>query len=443
MSGTLTFDQSVGVRLDLVGAITPMGHWMGAGPEQITVHGFTNTGKPVTLLKAIVTNTRIGMPGLTTQTISRGILAVGAHFTSGDEVLFRRSWTRFDGIARWLGHDPFVESYDFATVAVDVAVRKPPRLELGTIPGATVYSGVSITSGRQGDEQWTATSESMIAIDATDAQNLDWHFAASAKLRDLAALLFGRALQFTKFSLELPVEAQPGERPHVDVDIYAQMIGGDETLAPVDRPPMLTAPALLAANAAALTDWFTQYETLSAALHLLTTVADDRRMFINVRFLLAAQAVETFHRDACPGTIMPMVEHGALISTMLGAMPGTTPNAMREKLKGTLGYSNEPSLRQRLRALIVAARDGRGGALPTYGKPFIDAVVATRNYETHHDKRPANLLRGIDLHWAIRRIVVLLTALFLRRLKLTPQDIDVMISQHREFRTLWTSTEAA
>ena len=73
---------------------------------------------------------------------------------------------------------------------------------------------------------------------------------------------------------------------------------------------------------------------------------------------------------------------------------------------------------------------------PAYGKFFIDAVVATRNYETHHDKRPANLLRGIELHWAVHRMVVLLTVLFLRRLKLAPQDIDVVISQHREFHTL-------
>lgn len=441
-TGTLTFDQIEGARLSVVGRLAPLKNGpLGAGEESDVIHGFTTDGKPVSLLKTFVVNSRMGFPGIATEAWHVHTIAIGAHFFSADELLFKRSWVRFDGIARWLAYDSFAETHYFDPSYTELTVRKPPRMQLGNIPGAKLYTDSHIRSGRDGDERWTATSEAMIGIDADEPQTLNWHFAATSKLRSLAELLYGRPLHLTMLQAELPTEPKAeGYPPHTNVEIYAQMIGGDDKLPPISRLPMLTAPTLLEAAPNALTDWFAQYETLRAALHLLSTVSSDRRMFINVRFLLAAQAVETFHREACPGTIVPADKHAAIVESLSAAIPADTPNKMRDKLIGTLEWTNEPSLRQRLRKLIDLARDGRGGAMPAYDNRFIDAVVATRNHETHHGNKPSNLLTGADMHWAIRRLIVLLTVLFLRRLGLPSDAIDKVIAEHEEFRTLWTTT---
>ncbi len=415
---------------------------IGANEEREVIHGFTTTGKPVTLLETFVVSNRMSFPGIATETWRVRTIAIGAHFSSANEALFNRSWVRFDGIAQWLAYDPFAETHFFDPFYTELTVRKPQRVQLGTIPGAKLYTDSHIRSSRDGDERWTSTSEAMIGIDADEPHTLNWHFAAASNLRSLAELLYGRPLHLTKLKVELPAEPKAeGYPPYAEVEIYAQMIGGDDKLPPVSRPPMLTAPALLEAAPNALADWFAQYETLSAALHLLSTVASDRRMFINVRFVLAAQAVETFHREACPGTIVPADEHAAIVTALTAAIPPDTLKAMRDKLKGMLEWTNEPSLRYRLRALIAFARDGRGGVMPAYGKSFIDAVVATRNHETHHGDKPSNLLTGADMHWAIRRLVVLLTVLFLRRLGLPSDAINVVVAGHQEFRTLWTTMD--
>ena len=442
-TGTLTFDQVEGARLNVMGRLAPLKSGpLGAGEERDVLHGFTTTGKPVTLLETFVVNSRMGFPGIATETWHAQTVAVGAHFASADEALFKRCWVRFEGIARWLAHDPFVETFDSETKTTELTARKPARINLGAITGAKVYSGSNLKWGRDGDERWASTSEAMIAIDADESQTLNWHFSASAKLRALAELLYGRPLHLTKLQVELPVKPKAeGYPPYEDVEIHAQMIGGDDNLPPVDRPPMLTAPALLDAAPNALSDWFAQYKTLSPALHLLATVASDRRMFMNVRFLLAAQAIETFHREACPGTIVPDDEHAEIVKALTIAIPLTTIKAMRDKLKSSLTYANEPSLRHRLRSLIALARDGRGGVMPAYGREFINAVVDTRNHETHHGERPANLLTGADMHWANRRLVVLLTVLFLRRIGLPSEAIDAIIARHREFGTLWITVD--
>ena len=444
-TGTLTFNQVEGARLNVVGRLVPLKAGpLSGGEEREVLHGFTTTGKPVTLLESFVVNSRMGFPGIATETWHVRTIAVGAHFTSADQAVFKRCWVRFDGVARWLGHDPFVETYDFDVRTTELTARKPARINLGAIAGAEVYTGSSLTSGRDGDERWASTSEVMIALDADESQNLNWHFSASAKLRALAELLYGRPLHLTKLQVELPGEPiAEGYPSYAEVEIYAQMIGGDDKLPPIDGPPMLTAPALLDAAPNALADWFAQYEKLSAALYLLSTVASDRRMFMNVRFLLAAQAIETFHREACPGAIVSDDEHAEIVRALTAAIPPTTIKAMRDKLKSSLTYANEPSLRHRLRSLIALARDGRGGIMPAYGREFINAVVDTRNHETHHGERPANLLTGADMHWANRRLVVLLTVLFLRRLGLQSEVIDAVIARHREFQRLWTTTESA
>jgi hypothetical protein len=443
-TGTLTFDQIEGAKLSVVGRLAPLKTGpIGGDDRRYVIYGFTTTGKPVTLLETFVVNSRFGFPGIATEDWRVRIIAIGAHFSSADELLFNRSWVRFDGIARWLAYNPFTEKRHFYPFYTELTVRKPPRMQLGAVPGAKLYTDSQINVGRDGDEGWTSTSEAMIGIDADEPQTLNWHFTAASKLRSLAELLYGRQLHLTKLKVELPAEPKAeGNLPYDEVEIYAKMIGGDDKLPPVNHIPMLTAPELLEAAPNALADWFAQYDTLSAALHLLSTVASDRRMFINVRFLLAAQAVETFHREAFPGTILPADEHAALVKSMTAAIPPDTIKAMRDKLMGTLEWTNEPSLRQRLRALIIFARDGRDGVMPAYDKRFIDAVVATRNHETHHGAQPPNLLAGADLHWAIRRLVALLTVLFLRRLGLPSEPIDIVISRHQEFRTLWTTKDA-
>jgi ApeA N-terminal domain 1 len=441
-TGTLTFDQSEGGRLKIVGSLTSMGiDQSDVGCERDAIFGFTTTGKPITLLKPFLASGRLGIPGIATETWHIDIIAIGAHFKSCDDALFARGWVRFDGIARWLEHRPFFHALASDATADMLNVRRPERIDFGSISDATIYSGSRLMKARESDERWTSTSEVMIAIESNEPQTLDWYFVAAGKLRALAELLYGRSLQHTMLKVEIPREPNSRIYPaNTSVEIYAQIIGGDDNLPSVDSYPMLTLPTLLEAAPNALADWFAQYETLSAALHLLSAVASNQRMFINVRFLLAAQAVETFHRESSPGTIVPDQEYAAILEVLKAAVPSETIKPMRDKLNSTLKYANEPSLRQRLRALIALARDGRDDVMPAYDQKWVNAVVDTRNHETHHGVCPDNLLTGADLHWTIRRIVVLLIVLFLRRLGLPSDAIDEAIGRHREFRILWTTS---
>lgn len=70
---------------------------------------------------------------------------------------------------------------------------------------------------------------------------------------------------------------------------------------------------------------------------------------------------------------------------------------------------------------------------------FARDVVATRNYNTHFSSDLKNkALDPAGMHWASRRIILLLTVLFLMRLGIAAPRIKAALQRHREFTKLWT-----
>lgn len=208
-------------------------------------------------------------------------------------------------------------------------------------------------------------------------------------------------------------------------------------------PPIFSGPELLAASPDAIVKWFEQYEELGSVLNLFSTVMADKNLFVNVRFLLAVQALEAFHRTTDPSPLMKAADHKSLQQALLKALPEGTSAAMKEKIRTTLQFTNEPSLRQRLRAIFDGIKN-RYGAAPS-GFPvqkFVGSVVDTRNYYTHYVEALASkALDGSGMYWAGRRLALLLTVLFLERIGVPSATIPEHLKRHQEFRQLWDSPD--
>jgi hypothetical protein len=83
---------------------------------------------------------------------------------------------------------------------------------------------------------------------------------------------------------------------------------------------------------------------------------------------------------------------------------------MREKLKGTYQFVNEPSLNQRLKSIVDELSDAFGMPLPALNKMYLRKLVDTRNYYTHlSEELRSRILDGEGMYWARRRVILLLT----------------------------------
>jgi hypothetical protein len=164
-------------------------------------------------------------------------------------------------------------------------------------------------------------------------------------------------------------------------------------------------------------------------------------MFTNIRLLLAIQALEVFHRRTTSDGIMSEKEFATFYDKLEKATPDPGNKAMKEKLLGTCRYLNELSLGQRLRAIVAGLTVSFGHTPPAFSKRNIRKLVDTRNYYTHFSEElQSKILKGGgDMYWASRRIILLLSLLFLQRLGVAACDLARLLDRHEEFSRLWVT----
>jgi ApeA N-terminal domain 1 len=107
------------------------------------------------------------------------------------------------------------------------------------------------------------------------------------------------------------------------------------------------------------------------------------------------RAIPSFKLVAMAG---PEDEHRKRMESILGAVP----EEHREWLGGKLRYSNEPSLRKRIKHIFDGhpqTVDSVVGASGQDKRSFVNKVIDTRNYRTHLDKSLEDrAARGEELH---------------------------------------------
>ena len=225
--------------------------------------------------------------------------------------------------------------------------------------------------------------------------------------------------------------------------VYARMIHDEVGERPRHERPVITGPELIRVNPQAVQRWFDDYELFSPrSLALFFTVSSERKMFTNIRLLLAIQALEVFHRRTSTETVMPAEGFGSFVKGLIQTIPDSAERPMRDKLEGLYRYANELSLRQRLKSIIADLTEAFGEAPAGFSNAFLNKLVDTRNYYTHFSPELRNLvLNGEGMYWASRRVILLLTLLFLQRLGVVAADITPLLERHREFFQLWKSAD--
>lgn len=440
VAGVLAFNQNDGPVLTLTGTFSPTIESLGSEMEdRPTIHGITKDGKAVSLFNALQTSRSGGLGQTAVHEVYKGhLLAVGFHFAAEDDPIFTKSYVSFEDIEEWLGHRFFNlhSNGDSSNWSLDIdrSITRPlGRIkEFSLSVGSGFYTDSSTTS-------FTITANCYVKVAPDEPQSIDWHLTVASKIQSLASLCSGRHLPLRLLFLDGPEIRYSREiaRP-VEVHVYASMIHPESQKTRKHEIPMVRATDFPDPADRLLQKWFDSYEELSSALYLFLTVLADRAMFTNVRFSLAIQALEVFHRRNSPGRIISDEEHAALQVALIAAIPEGTSRPMQEKIKGVLSFSNEPSLRQRLRALLKEVEEQFGEAPTGYDKAFVSRLVDTRNYYTHYSPElEGKTLEGLDMHYAIRRIVLLLIALLLVRIGLPPATVREAINKHREFKRLW------
>ena len=127
------------------------------------------------------------------------------------------------------------------------------------------------------------------------------------------------------------------------------------------------------------TEWVRLYSKAKRAIRLAEEVQSDQMKYVNLRFLLAVQAAEVFHREIYgPAKRSLRVRIDDLVA----------------KLRGVLGFSP----------------DGLNEA-------FRAKTVRTRNYYTHFSEQSSGaVFDSADMYWASQRLAVMINILALHEI---------------------------
>ncbi len=451
VGGTLSFDPIHGVTLKLLGIFGDLVGDLfceralcsggGESSEKQVIYGVTINGKPITLLKSFRKNRQVSMPGIPTESWFANLLIVGIHMDSEtDENRFTKSAIRFEGIEKWLGHNAFVTEIDRDTRQVSVTTTQSSPQFFAKHRDFEVHVEGTWHKSEPTASKCIIDVETFLAISPLEARSLDWHFEQTQKLRELASLCAGYDLPLISLKVSGPPFQTVGEKEYpTTAHVFAKM--RDNTKQGRDRfwLPIISGPELVRYSPNSLQVWFDQYETLSSTLSLFFTVNANNDLLTNVRFLLAIQALEAFHRQTDDTTILPREDFRKFRDDWIAALPSDAPQEMRDKFSDTAMYSNELSLKMRLASIIKSITDAFEIAPVRFEQSDINQLVDTRNYFTHFNpKLSERSLDGLGMHYGTRRILMLLTILFFRRLDVPATDIKNSLRRHEEFWSLWS-----
>jgi hypothetical protein len=447
VAGTLMFDPEnrtvlklLGVTRDLdasLAAVMSGGH----RPDD-TIYGVTKKGKPVTLLRALNVQTSLNMPGIPTETWKSNLLVIGLHLSDEDkDDVFGKSYVRFDGIEQWLGHWPFTRDYDFEQKRLTIIADKPRETPFAEHTDFKVTSVGSIYSSNEPETHYSVEFYSQLGIEPSSPKSLNWHLSRAVRLQELASLCTGHHLTMLGFELQGPEEKIGDTVRPVEVHLYSALVNDYPETRPKHETPLISGHELVSFNSGAVQSWFDQYEIFNPAISLFFTVTGQKQMFTNIRLLLAIQALEVFHRRTVAAGIMSDEDFASFYDQLVGAVPDPRNKRMKEKLLGTCRYLNELSLGQRLRAIVADLTTSFGHTPPAFSKRNIRRLVDTRNYYTHFSREleGKRIQSGSEMYWATRRIVLLLSLLFLQRLGVAAADLSRLLERHQEFSRLWVT----
>ena len=176
--------------------------------------------------------------------------------------------------------------------------------------------------------------------------------------------------------------------------------------------------------------WEVAREELDSVFGLYFSARFGQGMLLDQRFTYYVQAAESYHRRRIGGSAVPMEEH----ERRLGEVLAGTPEAHRKWLRDRLQYSNEPNLRRRLKELFRLVPEVRDDLVAHPGK-FIQTVLDTRNYFTHHDRRlKGRHAQGERLYRVTEALRYLLSGVLLKEVGFDDSRIADLLRCSEQYR---------
>lgn len=427
--GRLVYNPSDGLLLERVESRTGAAAAIGL-PSLPVVYGRLIDGTLVTLIDCITTKTSLGAGGVgrTVLIANRGIF--GGHAADLDELAINSYTVELSSLSAWTGARPAKPDIAPDGGCVSIHFVRPDPIEV-----ALQDKPFDVKVAHGWDAPLSSTSVAVrwragLTIAANDVMSFRDATAAVWQCQNLMSLLIGHRISARSVAVTLkedqshPIKIlfeQRGKPNHPDVH-------PEQMLLPYEKIKS-EFPAIVGA-------WFARSDQAILAANVFFDAQLLESPAVNVKFLAAAQAAESYHRGLETGLYMDQNTYDNAIAELEKVIPACIGSDHRQSLKSRLKYGNEFSLRRRLRALFDRIPDDVAARIAgKVSHQFVGEAVDTRNYFTHYDHASqAGAFAGKDAYVAAERLRVLVVANFLHDFGIGDDKLLTVLERSREFQ---------
>ncbi len=367
---------------------------------QPRISGVAQNGRPVTLERCNGRSLQLGFPQFASSTYGPQFVLVGASYDGDEEALFDEIAIRLSDLDVWARTSGFDQRIIFddesrtQVTKLEMTFTPPEDIEAQLGDGTTLKIGFPWTwSGQR-----PVTTESHITQAATlrllfdKPANIERSLSYVAQLRNFFSLAVGRPIRvlsvrgFHNPPPDTTADPLTGTWPRpIEVEILYRLVGlpepADRELHPAEM--LFTLADIYPTLDKILSAWFAKQELLGPVLaryfHLIHTPPTS----LEHEFETLVRVLETHHRRTM-GAAPVTPEHMERMASILAAVP----EEHRDWLEKRLRYSHEPTLAERLQAVLDRCPDVTARVVGNSSKKrrsFIRKVTSTRNYEVHLD----------------------------------------------------------
>ena len=183
-----------------------------------------------------------------------------------------------------------------------------------------------------------------------------------------------------------------------------------------------------------LKNWLKKYQLICTLFSLYKSAIYSEKS-VEIKFLLLSQAVESYHRRFRDGYYLSEPEFQTFVlDPLYKAIPAQLERNFRESLKNRLKYSNEYSLRKRIKDLINENKNilERYFKVP---KNLENKIANARNYLTHFNEDNHGI-KSSDLAFYITVLKKLFELSLLREIGFEQDKISELTKNCESFRWL-------
>ena len=444
LPGTLTFSPYKGFSLEVQGSFKEMSE-MNKFLTPDIVLGFSHQGKNITLYKCFEVSHKGHFPGIPESIFSANVGFIGVHFTQLLEIRIKKVSVKYNYLDEWLNISGFNITPNPEEKSVEVKYKLPPPIEINLRNGLKILLEVkaSMPSISAVQKEACIKQETFFTLEFPEEIRFEEINEYVYIFQNLLSLLTSetvypiKILGYSENAVNIIEDKKFYEPIEIIYQLSLSQVKSKKSVHPFD----MLYPYVSIKNKAEtiFNNWLEKADLLRPVYDLYFGTIYSGDMYLEFQFLSLIMALEVYHRRLIGNEDISTEEHEERVKQILN----NTPDKYREWLKEKLKYSNEPSLRKRIKEIYDMLKNiGYVTDLIPKKKDFVDDVVNTRNYFVHYDQSLKNkALKGTELYRLIQKLKVLVEICLLKEIGFLDTGIDNIYRQNRKYKWLIEETK--